>query len=46
LTKWPQWSEAGRELLQLNALSNDVIRDDFREESYQYILANEEVFQI
>jgi len=46
LTDWPKWTVGGRELLQFNAASNDVIRDNFREESYQYLLANEEVFQI
>lgn len=40
-TTWPQWTDAGREILMMdNSESYEVGQDDFREESYQYLLAN------
>ncbi|KAJ0123606.1 hypothetical protein J7T55_012071 [Diaporthe amygdali] len=40
-TQWPQWTEQGREILEMgNSVDNSVGTDDFREESYQYLLAN------
>ncbi|KAI3399554.1 hypothetical protein diail_6576 [Diaporthe ilicicola] len=40
-TEWPQWTEQGREILEMgNSVENPVGTDDFREESYQYLLAN------
>lgn len=40
-TQWPQWTEQGREILELgNSVDNSVGTDDFREEAYQYLLAN------
>lgn len=39
--EWPQWTEQGREILELsNSVDNSVGADDFREEAYQYLLAN------
>ncbi|PVH89098.1 cholinesterase [Cadophora sp. DSE1049] len=38
LPKWPQWKE-GRELMHFKTLSNELLKDDFREDSYQVILA-------
>lgn len=38
---WPQWTEQGREVLLMdNGEKYDVGTDDFREQSYQYLLAN------
>ncbi|KAJ4393032.1 hypothetical protein N0V93_002238 [Gnomoniopsis smithogilvyi] len=40
-TTWPQWTEDGREILMMdNSESYEVGQDNFREESYQYLLAN------
>jgi carboxylesterase type B len=38
LTSWPQYSE-GNELLHFLAASNELLKDDFRSESYDYILS-------
>lgn len=38
---WPQWTEDGREILMMDLSTNyEVGEDNFREESYQYLLAN------
>ena len=37
---WPQWNSGNGTLLQINALNNDLIADNFREAAYQFITAN------
>lgn len=40
-TVWPQWTDDGREIIIMdNGLQYDIDTDDFREDSYQYLLAN------
>lgn len=40
-TVWPQWTDDGREIIMMdNGLQYDIGTDDFREESYQYLLEN------
>lgn len=40
-TVWPQWTESGREILMMdNSETYEVGQDNFRESSYQYLLAN------
>lgn len=40
-TVWPAWTEAGRELLLMDNTETYVVGvDDFREESYQFLLEN------
>lgn len=45
LTEWPQWSKA-QELLHFNSFSNDILADDFRSESYDYLLEHAADFRI
>lgn len=45
LTTWPKWSE-GKKLLNFNALSNDLLSDDFRTASYNYLNAVKNSFRI
>ena len=42
---WPQWSN-GNELLNFQALSNGLIKDDFRNASFQYLQTTNSVFHI
>lgn len=37
LINWPQWSGAGRAMLQYNAAGNTLITDTFREAQFQYL---------
>ncbi|CAN8098299.1 unnamed protein product [Discula destructiva] len=40
-TAWPQWTDEGREILMMDDSEQyQVGRDDFRESTYQYLLAN------
>lgn len=39
LTKWPQWSES-KQLVQFKPLNNDIISDNFRQDSYDYLKEN------
>lgn len=40
-TSWPEWTEDGREIIIFgNELTSDIDTDDFREDSYQYLLDN------
>ena len=45
LPAWPQWSK-GNQLLQFSALSNGLIKDDFRSNSYNYIAQQATSFHI
>ena len=45
LPNWPQWSQ-GKELLHFLAASNALIADDFRSESYNYLVAQKSAFHI
>lgn len=46
LPNWPNWSEAGRQLINFNALSNDQLQDTFREGAYEFLVANATKFHI
>lgn len=37
LIQWPQWTDSGRGLLNFGLFGNSIIKDDFRETSYQYL---------
>ncbi|KAF2837833.1 alpha/beta-hydrolase [Patellaria atrata CBS 101060] len=39
LMRWPEWKE-GKELMAFDALSGELIKDDFRMESYEFSSAN------
>ncbi|KAH8657877.1 Alpha/Beta hydrolase protein [Xylariales sp. PMI_506] len=45
LPNWPQWSK-GQELMQFWTLSSNLLADNFRNESYQFLLENYASFRI
>lgn len=45
LMEWPQWSQ-GEELMQFFSTSASLLKDDFRNDSYQYILENVGSFHV
>jgi hypothetical protein len=45
LLSWPQWSE-GNELMNFLAASNVLLADDFRSESYNYVVASKSSLHI
>lgn len=45
LPSWPQWSQ-GNELLHFLAASNELLKDDFRSESYNYLVATKDSLHI
>lgn len=46
LINWPQYSTASPQLLQLQALSNNLLTDNYRESSYEYLSANYGQFKV
>lgn len=40
LISWPKWSTANPEVVNFNALSNNLLADTFRNASYEYLVAN------
>ena len=40
-SNWPQWNTNGGTLLQVNATRSGLIPDNFRQEAYQFLIANE-----
>ena len=40
-SNWPQWNTNGGTLLQVNATRSGLIADNFRQEPYQFLIANE-----
>ena len=46
LVQWPKWTERGRELLNFGVANNQIMRDDFREDSYQYLLNSPAGFRV
>ena len=45
-SNWPQWNTNGGTLLQVNASNSGLIADNFRQDAYEYVLANEGSFHI
>ncbi|KAF2710222.1 alpha/beta-hydrolase [Pleomassaria siparia CBS 279.74] len=45
LTNWPEW-KVSKQLMQFGADSNNLIQDDFRTDSYEFIKSNVEAFRI
>lgn len=43
--EWPQWKQ-GKKLLNFYPLFSTIINDDFRDDTYQYILNNADVLRI
>ncbi|CAK7243293.1 MAG: hypothetical protein STHCBS139747_004810 [Sporothrix thermara] len=43
--QWPQWSK-GKKIMQFFSLYGKVIDDDFRQDSYEYLLNNIDIFKI
>ncbi|KAF2798273.1 alpha/beta-hydrolase [Melanomma pulvis-pyrius CBS 109.77] len=45
LDNWPQWKD-GKKLMQFGADKNNLMNDDFRTDSYEFIKSNVDVFRI
>jgi carboxylesterase type B len=45
LPEWPRWSK-GRELMGFGANENEIVEDDFRKDSFEFIKANAEVLKV
>ncbi|CAJ2511210.1 Uu.00g068350.m01.CDS01 [Anthostomella pinea] len=45
IADWPQWSE-NHDLVQLQIAGSNLLADDFRQESYEYIAANTAILRI
>lgn len=43
---WPDWTDANRNMMQINAFNNVLIKDDFRTTQYNAIVAKESVLHI
>jgi carboxylesterase type B len=43
--EWPQWSE-GQQLVKFKALSNELLKDDFRQDSFELLKENVAQFRI
>jgi acetylcholinesterase len=46
LIEWPRWIDNQRQLINISKSTNSLIRDDFREQSYEYIRNHYSTFQI
>ncbi|EME38430.1 hypothetical protein DOTSEDRAFT_75835 [Dothistroma septosporum NZE10] len=43
---WPQWQSGNPQLLEFGALNNSLLADDFRQASYQDLLASQSEFRV
>ena len=46
LINWPQYTTENPSLLHFLQASNEIIRDDFRQDSYEYLLSRASVFAV
>ncbi|KAM0543293.1 hypothetical protein ACHAPJ_012377 [Fusarium lateritium] len=45
LPEWPQWSQ-GKELMQFGALTNTIVKDNYRQSAYKFISDNVAEFRV
>lgn len=46
LIEWPQWSSSDPQLIEFQQLSNTLTPDDFRPESYEYLMSHTAEFRV
>jgi len=46
LETWPNWDNSTRELINFQALSSPIIKDDFRQESYEVLTKDTSTFRV
>ncbi|KJX94251.1 lipase like protein [Zymoseptoria brevis] len=46
LIDWPEWNNGTTQLLEIGALGNGIMKDDFRQSAYNYLVSRTESFRV